>query len=256
MSISDTQKIDFLWKKTIYGVTNTGGAGKQGFEETIGSNIPVYGNSIMAESVPVPAPNATVGAVIFYGVPNAIKMTEDNTVAGKAAWIATNTFGDVTSRLTNWIPPATDAGYLVDIYKNDPTVPANKLNGGVNGQEWVFDYNAGVLRFVNAVPAGITSLFIVGHRYVGKTGLGGAGVNIRDTAVEYVGNSITTGSYIFNNFFIYEPQAGTITVDINGQRLEADQWSFSGRNLIINVDPLPYDLDEGDVISARYAFAN
>jgi len=256
MAISDTQKVDFLWKKTIYGVANTGGAGKQGFEETVGTGTPVYSNLIMAQNVPVPAPNATGSIVRFYSTTGAIEMTEDVTVAGKASWFATGTAGDTSTRLTNWIPPSMDPGYLVDVYKNDPTVPANKLNGGVAGQEWVFDYTAGVLRFVNAVPAGITKLYLVGHRYIGATGLTGAGVNLRDTAVEYSGNQMTSGTYSFINFFEFAPQASTITVEVNGQRIESSQYSVSGRDLVLNLDTLPYDLDPGDIVSARYEFAS
>jgi hypothetical protein len=256
MAISDTQKVDFLWKKTIYNVTNTGGSGKQGFEETIGSNGAVYSNNIMAENVPVPAPAASTSVLEYYSKAAALQMTADSTVSGQAAWLATDTFGDAATRLTNWIPPALDAGYLVEVYKNDPSVSANKLNGGTNGQEWVFDYAAGTLRFVNTVPAGITSLWLVGHRYIGATGLGGAGVNMRDTAVEYAGNSVATGTYTLNNFFEYAPQAGTITVEVNGQRIESNQYTVSGRNLVLDLDTLPYDLDPGDVVSARYAFAS
>lgn len=259
MAISDSQKVDFLWKKAIYGVTNTGGSGKQGFEETIGSSFPVYGNTIMAENVPIPAP-ATTGSIVQYypktSKSTAIKMTADATVSGNAAWIATSVFGDLTTRLTNWVPPAIDAGYLVEVYKNDPAVPANKLNGGTAGNEWVYDYNAGVLRFVNTVPAGITELYLVGHRYIGATGLTGAGVNLRDTAVEYSGNSLTTGTYTFVNFFEYAPQLNSITVEVNGQRIESTQYTVSGRNLVLNLDTLPYDLDPGDIVSARYAFAS
>lgn len=255
MAISDTQKVDFLWKKTIYNVSNTGGSGKQGFEETIGSASAVYSNNILAQNVPVPAPNATGSIVRYYGTGTALKMTADATVSGGAAWLATGTFGDTSTRLTNWIPPAIDSGYLVEVYKNDPTIPANKLNGGANNNEWVFDYAAGVLRFVNTVPAGITTLWLVGHRYIGATGLGGAGVNMRDTAVEYAGNSVSSGTYTFSNFFDYTPQTGTITIEINGQRIESAQYSTSGRDLTLNLDQLPYSLDLGDVVSARYAFA-
>lgn len=261
MAISDTQKVDFLWKKTIYGVTNTGGAGKQGFEETIGSNVPVYGNAIMAQNVPVPAPNATGSIVRYFSKTAPIQMTVDPTVPGNLAWVATSTQGDLTTRLTNWIPPAIDAGYLVEIYKGDPNAGGTKLNGGTNGQEWVYDYNAGVLRFVNALPSGIqatgaNALYLVGHRYIGATGLGGAGVNLRDTAVEYSGNTVTEGTYTFTNFFEYAPQLNSITVEVNGQRIEANQFSVSGKDLVLNLDTIPYDLEAGDVVSTRYAFAN
>jgi hypothetical protein len=260
MAISDTQKVDFLWKKTIYGVTNTGGSGKQGFEETIGSGTPVYGNTIMAENVPVPAPMASGSVVQYYTTSAPIQMTVDPTVSGNLAWVATSTQGDLTSRLTNWIPPAIDAGYLVEVYRGNPTSGGVKLNGGSSGFEWVFDYSAGVLRFVNSLPAGVNtttgSLYLVGHRYIGATGLNGAGVNLRSKAVEYTGNTVSTGTYSFLNFFDYVPQANSVSVEINGQRIEDDQWSVATRNLVIDLDMLPYDLDPGDVVSARYAFAS
>jgi hypothetical protein len=95
----------------------------------------------------------------------------------------------------------------------------------------------------------------VGHRYVGATGLGGAGVNIRDTSVEYAGNTVTSGPHVFSNFFEYTPQLNSVTVEVNGQRIEPSQYSVSGRNLTLDLDTLPYDLDAGDIVSARYGFA-
>lgn len=256
MSISDSQKIDFLWKKLIYGVTDTGGALKQGFEETIGSNIPVYSNSIMASQPPVPAPMATGSVVHYYDTTTAIHMTADVTVAGNLAWFATSTNGDITTRLTNFIPPAIDAGYLVDVYSGNPTSGGTKLNGGSSGFEWVFDYNAGVLRFVNGLPGGVTDIYLCGHQYIGATGLGGAGVNMRDHAATYTGNSVSTGTYTFTNFFEFAPQLNSITVEVNGQRIEDTQYSVSGEDLVIDLDTLPYALDTGDTVSAQYAFAS
>jgi len=261
MAISDSQKVDFLWKKTIYGVTNTGGSTKQGFEETVGSGAPVYGNSIMAQNVPVPAPNATGSVVHFYSKTSPIAMTVDPTTAGNLAWVATATQGNMSTRLTNWIPPAIDAGYLVEVYKGNPNAGGTKLNGGTAGYEWVYDYTAGILRFVNALPVGVAAtganaLYLVGHRYIGTTGLGGAGVNVREDDATFVGISVTSGTYTFTNFFEFSPQADTIKIEINGQRIETNQFSFSGRNLNIIVDNLPYDLDDGDVVSASYAFVS
>lgn len=263
MPISDSQKTDFLWKKVIFGTTNSAGVGvggltpKQGFEETIGSPVTVFGNAILSESIPVPAPNATGPIVQFYPTTSALQMTPDPTVAGNRTWIATSTFNTLSSRLPNWVPPSIHPGYLVEVFRNSPTVPANKLLQGTNDQEWVFDYSAGVLNFVNNIPAGITTLWLVGHRYVGRTGLMGAGINLRDTAVVYTGNSIAPPaqtSYTFSNFFDFVPQGGTIVVEINGGRIEQNMWSTSGRDLIINLVTLPYGLDPGDVVSATYAW--
>jgi hypothetical protein len=258
MAISDSQKTDFLWKKVIYGTTNSAGSLKAGYEETIGSPTAVYSSQIIAEEIPVPAPAATNAVVQYYGPTTAaaVQFTVDPTTAGNKAWVATETAGNLTTRLSGWIPPSVDASYLVEIYKNDPAVGGNKLLTGTAGTEWIFDYQSGVLNFVNSVPAGITTLWLVGHRYIGRTGLGGAGVNFRDTAVEYEGNAVTSGTYQFLNFFSHEPQTGTITVEFNGQRMETNQWSFSGRHLTLNVDNMPFALEAGDVVAAQYAFIN
>lgn len=264
MSITDSQKTDFLWKKVIFGNTNTVGAGvtgaKQGFEETIGSPILVSKDSILADDIPVPAPNAT-GPVVQYYPPTsggAIQMTMDPTAPANRAWLATSTFGLPGTRLTGWVPPSSDPGYLVEIYRNDPTVPGNRLNQSTTGQEWVFDYTAGVLNFVNTIPSGITTLWLVGHRYIGRTGFDGiTSLNIRDAEVIYTGSTLTAAdeSYELPNFFNNDPILGSIVVEINGGRINQNMWSISDRNLTINLVNLPYDLESGDTISATYAWS-
>lgn len=255
MAISDSQKTDLLWKKVVFGVASTSTNGKQGFEETIGSNVAIFSKDILAQDIPIPAPNASGDVVQYYPKTAALRMTVDSTVAGNRTWIATSTYGNLTTRIGNFVPPSVDAGYLVEVYKNDANVPANKLLAGTNNNEWVFDYQAGVLTFLNTVPAGITSLHIVVHRYVGKTGISGAGVKITEKAVTYAGATLTDGSYTFVGFFANQPQAGTVTASFNGVRMEAGQWSVSGVDLVIDLNSLPFALEADDIVSAQYAWA-
>jgi hypothetical protein len=255
MAISDTQKTDFVWKKLIYGATNTSTNGKAGYEEAVGSPLTVFAGNIIAETIPTPAPNATVGVLEYYDTSTALRLTVDNTVAGNRTWIACSTFGDLATRIGDWIPPSVDATYLVGIYKDNATIGGNKLNQGTNNNEFVFDYQSGVLTFINTVPS-LTSVWLVGHRYVGGKGLGGAGVNVKDDQViiSGLGSPVTNGQHTLTNFFAHIPQNDTVTVSFNGMRLNDDQYSVGGLNLVLEMDNIPYDLENDDVISARYAW--
>ena len=183
MAINDSNKVDFLWKKIQFGVSNTSVEGKEGYEEIYGSEVPTYANNIwtQASAIASPAPESTTGVHEFYGISNAIECTPDPTVPGNRTWLVTDTYGDINTRLGDWIPPTFDPSYLVQVYLGDPDNGGTPLNQGITNEEWVFDYVTGVLSFVNNVPSGVGNgsssdrIFIVGHRYVGTKGLTGAG---------------------------------------------------------------------------------
>lgn len=178
MAISDTQKTDFLWKRVSFGVTDTDITGKEGFNETIPSPIPTYNQEIWAQSAEIPATPAAVANVVQeYAIATALQCTEDPTVAGGYAWLATSSQGDASSRVGDWIAPTFDPGYLINVYDGDPNSGGTKLNQGSAGDEWVFDYIAGVVQFPNGPPSGTSQIWLVGYRYIGQKGLstGGAG---------------------------------------------------------------------------------
>ena len=257
MSLTDTQKVDFLWKRIVYQMTETNTGVKQGFEESIGSLNPIIASNIMSQAVPSTAPGVTVDPLQYYGTSNALKMTSDVTVTGNHSWFATTTFNTISTRVGMWIPPSFDPSYLVEVYKNDPTVPANKLNQGTVGYDWVFDYNSGVLTFPNSVPAGITTLWLVGHRYVGRLGLKGAGAPIYEDSLTVSGlsNPVTT-DLTFTNFFTYLPSAHTITVFINSAKLISSEFSVSGSDLTVKMSLIQYPLENGDVVASEYGYAS
>lgn len=178
MAISDTQKTDFLWKRVSFGVTDTDITGKEGFNETIPSPIPTYNQEIWAESAQIPTTPAAVANVVEeYAIATALQCTEDPTVAGGYAWLATETQGNVSTRAGDWIAPTFDPGYLINVYDGDPNSGGTKLNQGSAGDEWVFDYIAGVVQFPNGPPSGTTEIWLVGYRYIGQKGIstGGSG---------------------------------------------------------------------------------
>ena len=183
MAINNNQKVDFLWKKIQFGVSNTSINNKAGFEEIYGSEVPTFSENIWSQSKDVqkPAPGQTVGIHEYFGTTNAIECTPDPTVPNNQTWLATQTYDDIGTRLEDWIPPTFDASYLVEVFAGDPNNGGTKLNQGTTGEEWVFDYVTGVLSFINNVPSAVGNadsterVFIIGHRYVGGKGLTGAG---------------------------------------------------------------------------------
>ena len=178
MAISDTQKTDFLWKRVNFGVTDTDLTGKEGFNETIPSPIPTYNQEIWAESAQIAeTPAAVANVVQYYSTTTSLQCTEDPTVAGGYAWLATETQGNVSTRAGDWIAPTFDPGYLIGVYDGDPNSGGTSLNQGSAGDEWVFDYIAGVVQFPNGPPSGTSEVWLVGYRYIGQKGIstGGSG---------------------------------------------------------------------------------
>jgi hypothetical protein len=258
MTITTTEQVDLLWKKVIYGVTDTSlSPTKNGYNETIASPIPVYDSNVwtQASTIPVTAPGSTTGVVTFYGTSSAIHMTADPTVAGNIAWLATSTFGTVSSRLTNWIPPSVDPTYLVTVYNGDPNSGGTSINQGVNGQEWVFDYSAGVLFFPNAIPSGLTQVWLVGYRYTGTIGLS-ATLNTGEVSIAYAGVT-QSSTYTFTGFFANTPITNSSKIYFNGLSIHEGSgadYTVSGLNLVLNLTNIGYSLEAGDVISGTYNY--
>jgi hypothetical protein len=261
MSLTTAQQVDILWKKVVFGVTDSNDGVKAGYEEAISSPIFVSGSQIWGQTPPTPAQWASSTYVTYYGptLASALQMTADPTVASQRTWLATTTFNTVSSRVGDWIPPSIDATYLIQIYKNDPTVAGNMLLQSTVGYEWVFDYQAGVLTFLNTVPSGITTLYLVASRYIGPKGLGSAGANVRSDQL-ITTSVVSSGTATYTNFFTYAPQLSSVTIEINGCRLENSLWNISGTTLSITVggygssSGLPYPIDIGDIISTDYAY--
>ena len=55
MAISDTQKVDYLWKKIGYAATKTDTvANKEGYNEAIPSPLQIRGDKVMTDSGQIP----------------------------------------------------------------------------------------------------------------------------------------------------------------------------------------------------------
>ncbi len=179
MAISDTSKVDFLWKKITFGVTKTDtAAAKSGTNETIASPLPVYANNIWAQAsnIPSSAPGATTGVVQYYGGATRVAAVTDATATLNTTW---------KTNLLDWIPPTFDANYSVKVYVGDPQLSGVQIFPDTNTTEYVFDYQAGTLHFPNTLPAntGANGIYIVGYRYIGTKGITGAGAGAKSYVV-------------------------------------------------------------------------
>jgi len=194
MTISDRNKVDFLWKKVIFGYTKTAdGDVKLGSNESISSPFPVNPADIWSEADQItPTPPVSSGAVVavLTGAQR-IRMTADPSAAPpNVTWLATDLHNDLSTLAGNFIPPNFGDGYLAAVFIGDPNGagPATRIFPDTTNEEFVFDYSAGVLTFVGNIPAnkqatignGTVSvsthgLYLQGYRYVGATGGGGGG---------------------------------------------------------------------------------
>ena len=97
MAISDSEKVDFLWKK-FFGTSKTASAAdKLASNETIPSPNTVYPDTIWKDSADIPgAPpteNASDSVVGVFTSFDRIRLTSDPTSPPNVAWLAATTFG-------------------------------------------------------------------------------------------------------------------------------------------------------------------
>ena len=204
MAVTQSQKVDFLWKKLGYGRTKTDtNANKKAFNESISSPLLMRGDKIWQQSGDIPSsiPGSSTSIITVYPTSAPVECTADITASTNRTW-KTNS--------TDWIPPELGSTYLVKVYVHTSGDAAGASGGDVllaagsgNDDEWFFDYQSGVLHFVGEnLPNGVDftgkSVYISGARYAGAFGLGGVAsgnfsdvVNFTDTTDNTLGDSNT-----------------------------------------------------------------
>ncbi len=187
MAISDSEKLDFLWKKVLYGTSKTASAAnKAGSNETVPSPTVVYSNSIWAESDSITAlpPGSDTSIIKIYAGSGAIHCTNDPTAPSNQTWFATTTYNTLASKIGGFIPPTFGSNYLVKVWVGNPSGgPAARIFPDTTGEEYVFDYVSGTLTFTGTIPAGKTATVSTGtvsvsthgvylevYQYIGATG--------------------------------------------------------------------------------------
>ena len=186
MAISETQKVDYLWKKLAYGLSKTDtNANKRATNESIASPLLLRGENVWAQSSLVPGviPGSSTSVVTVYPTSSPDETTADSSATTNRTW---------KTGLTDWIPPEYGSTYLVKVYIHTAGQPGSAASSGTqvfgagsgNNDEWFFDYQSGILHFIGTnLPSGISgkSVYVSGARYTGIKGVAvpGAGATLQ-----------------------------------------------------------------------------
>ena len=193
------------------------------YEEFYTNDISVNGGSVLLELERIPpAPNQTAAhnnavanpdLIREFGTSNAIHLTPS---LNQKAFFATETFGDMSTRLRNFIMPQhvarVDAGhegqpsigYTIKFYNGNPASGGTEITTTIDQQGadvgWFIMYGAGAI-VVSSDFSGITDpndVWMTGYQYIGDTAL-----NISDVS------SIThTYPYMFTGATYNQDQRG------------------------------------------------
>ena len=220
MSIPISQKVDLLYKQA-FGVTKTDTeANKSPSNEAIASPLLNRGDTLWTQADQIPGvAAATAGIVTAYTGTGAQECVADNTtvpVGGVYPTWKTN--------LTYWIPAEFGATYSVSVYVDDtgaanPTSTGTQIFGAGSGGtgEFFYNYQSGVLNFIGeTIPTALTSskvLYIVGYRYVGKTGVN----NLPDSQIGNldITNQTVTGQVVDANIILTPNGTGQVVTSGN-----------------------------------------
>lgn len=226
MAISDSQKVDYLFKKIGFGFTKTDTtAYKEAFNESIPSPMLLRGENVwqLSGSVPTSIPSSSSAIVTVYkDTPGSwtatVQCTEDITASDNRTW---------KTNLTDWIPPEFGATYQAKVYidttgSTTPQTTGTQIYaaGSGNSDEWFFDYQSGVLHFIGtniptAITTGVTgkSIFVSGARYVGAKGLTDFpnGANIANIVISTNTISSNNGNLTLGNLKIENTTLSSLT---------------------------------------------
>ena len=202
MAITDSQKIDYLYKKLGYGVTKTDtSANKSPSNEAIPSPLMLRADKVWVQSynIPgvVPASNTAVISLYNDSLTSTVQAVVDNSVTGNKTW---------KTNLSNWITPEYGSTYQIKIYaapnaNSAPQTYGVQLfpDGSGNNDSWYFDYQSGVLNFADTnVPTAVTGnvIYVSGARYTGNVGIN----NSLISTTANLGNIQIVGSTISSTF--------------------------------------------------------
>ena len=213
-NVSDSQKIDYLWKKLGYGASKTDISGNiDATQEPYASPLQIRADKIMQQSALIPSviPGSNTSVVSVYTTSLPIQCISN-------AGIPTPTLTWLTG-VTYWIPPEFGSTYQVKVYIAPAGNAAAVLTRGTqvfatgsgNNDEWFFDYQSGILQFngnntpynASNQPISFTgnAVYISGAVYSGAFGLPSTigNLTVSNTTIISPGNI----SFSSNSGYIY-----------------------------------------------------
>ena len=258
---SDSQKVDYLWKKIAYGATKTDIAGNiDATQEPFPSPLQIRADKILQDSASIPGviPGANTSIVTVYTTSLPIECTSDS-------GIATPTLTWTTGR-NFWIPPEFGSTYQVKVYISPSGQAGNVATKGTqvfatgsgNNDLWVFDYQSGILNFNSnntpyngASPISFTgnSVYISGAVYAGKFGLP-TNANIANVILGNVTFSNTTISTSITSANLILSPTGIGAVQISGTGAMGIPYGTTAqRPSTVAVGYLRFNTDLGEIES-------
>jgi len=223
-SASDSQKVDYLWKKIVYGAAKTDISGNiDATNEPNPSPLQIRGDKILQDSASIPGVIPVSNSSVVTVYPTTFPVECISTAA-----IPTPTLTWQTGR-TFWVPPEFGSTYQVKVYISPSGQAGNVLTKGTqvfatgsgNNDLWVFDYQAGILNFnsnntpynASNQPISFTgnSVYISGAVYSGAFGLPTAS-NIGNVIlgnITFSGNTISSNQ-ANGNIMIFAPGQGIV----------------------------------------------
>jgi len=223
-SASDSQKVDYLWKKIVYGAAKTDISGNiDATNEPNPSPLQIRGDKILQDSASIPGVIPVSNSSVVTVYPTTFPVECISTAA-----IPTPTLTWQTGR-TFWVPPEFGSTYQIKVYISPSGQAGNVLTKGTqvfatgsgNNDLWVFDYQAGILNFnsnntpynASNQPISFTgnSVYISGAVYSGAFGLPTAS-NIGNVIlgnITFSGNTISSNQ-ANGNIMIFAPGQGIV----------------------------------------------
>ena len=148
MAISDSQKVDLLWKKVGFSKAKSDtNAQKKAPNEAIVSDLIIKPAEVWSDvgSIPATIPAANTTVLRIY---TELETTEDGTATNNRTW---------KTGTTNWVPPKFGSTYQLKVYvdsagSGNPASNGTQLfeTGSGNDDEWYFDYQSGTLNFIGS----------------------------------------------------------------------------------------------------------
>jgi hypothetical protein len=250
MAISDSQKVDYLWKKIGYSATKSDNV-KQGFEEAIPSPLQIRGDKVMTDSGSIPGiiPGANTSILTVYTTSLPYECTVDGTTATpNRTW---------KTSLTDWISPEFGSTYQVKVWVNLASSAGNASTAGTslsaggsgNNDEWFFDYQAGLLHFIGTnLPNGVSftgkSVYISGARYTGGFGVSapGGGGSVGNLTISNVTIS-ANASAVSSSANIIFSTTGTGAVQFTGNAIGLPSGNILQRPTTVNAGYLRFNTE-------------
>ena len=237
MAISDTQKVDYLFKKVGYGVAKTDTSTvKSPSNESIASPLLIRGDSIWQESASIPSTipssNSSVVSVYSDALHSTVPTTNDATASTNRTW---------KTGLTDWIDSSFGSTYQVKVYvaptgnSSPQTYGTQLFADGTGSDEWFFDYQSGVLNFIGTNLPSVSftgnTVYVSGARYAGIKGISTiSNINFSNTTISATGTNANLNINANGSGYV---NTGNITA--TGLVLRSNSYISFGNSLLSNI---------------------